>query len=353
MLNRHSSSLRRYPLEYVRLDPLSVLPNVIRHVGVDALMEANFNILVGTATEIPLRGAKILDMLAAALNGTSYEGIPHVFEDEIDLLCWHEVQRCLPNLSIDVQIIAKAGTGPYASPSAMSFCSRVLYMAKLGVPDPTSDDDIRSAWVRMFVGELLSSAEFAGSGSSGRTRRRLRVGRRSRRQRSRPTSGFLAPAVGYVGLDARQSPEGDWRTVVVYNSDDFEHPEVKANHYFSRSPEIVYAMIMQDDGGEFYAYITRDWELPDGGNIMQVTPENAENLIRLGMEPYPMLHSDPYGGYIVRDKSRILQTDPVPPMPTDSMEEIAHMLGVIDRSGWLTDRESWVELVGNPISGMA
>ena len=59
---------------------------------------------------------------------------------------------------------------------------------------------------------------------------------------TRSASGFLDPAVGYVGLDARQSPDGDWHSVVVYNSNDFERPEVKANHL------IVYAMLMPDTG---------------------------------------------------------------------------------------------------------
>ena len=200
--------------------------------------------------------------------------MPHLFDDEIDLLCWHEVQRCMPDISSDVRIIANAGAGPFASPSAMDFCSRVLYMAKLGVPHPTTGDGDQSPWVRMFVGELLSSAEFKRSGSSGRLRWPKRFTEKmSIRRRRSAVPRFSAPAAGYVGLDTWQLPSGDWYTVVVYNFNDFENPAVKANHYFSRSPEIVNAMLMHNDNGEYYAYITRDWELPDGGNIMRVLPE--------------------------------------------------------------------------------
>ena len=49
MLQSDASALRLYPLEYIRLGPMSVLPNLLRHVAVDALMQTNFSIVVGTA----------------------------------------------------------------------------------------------------------------------------------------------------------------------------------------------------------------------------------------------------------------------------------------------------------------
>ena len=108
------------------------------------------------------------------------------------------------------------------------------------------------------------------------------------------------------------------------------------------------AMLIHN-GNDFYAYITRDWEIPDGGNIMRVHPENAGYLIELGMDPYTMLHHEPYGGYIIWDKSRFLDTDPVPPVPEESFDQIADMLGLADRSGWIEDPEDWIQWVGNTL----
>ena len=344
----HPISTRLYPLEYIRLDPLSVLPNVIRHTDLDSIMRTNFRIVVEAAAEAPFRGEKILDMIAATLDGQSHRGIPQALEDETDVMCWHLIQRSQKDIPADIQIIANAGAGPHASPGAMEFCSRVLYMAKLGVPHPNTETELASPWVRMFVGELISSSDAETNNGTRRSQRRRRTNLRSQKKQSTRGPRFLSPDPGFVGLDALQIDWDAWQTAVVYNSSDFNLPAVKANHYLSRSPEIMNAMLIHN-GHDFYAYITREWEIPDGGNIMRLHPENAGYLIELGMEPYTMLHREPYDGYIIWDKSPFLDTDPIPPMPKESFDQIADMLGLADRSGWIEDPQDWINWVGHTL----
>ena len=325
MPNLDYTFMETYPLQYIRLDPTSVLPNVLRHVSAESLGERHFNAVVGSAEEVPTRGSVILNMLAAMLEGKNRGDVAHLFRDETDALCWNALAMQLPGVSRQVQVIALNGAGPYASPEAMSFCSDVLMMAKFGVPRPSeSQGDVSSVWARAFRAELALE-----SGSV-----------------------WPNPSAGYVGLYADQMISGAWKTAVVYSSDDYRNPAVKANHYWARSSEIMNALLLSDNHGGYWAYITRDWEIPDGGNMMRVYPVNASHLISLGMEPYPMLHENPYAGYIKWDKSDVLETNPVPAMLEDSIEEIANLLGLIDRSGWITSASQWVELVGNTISDL-
>ena len=311
-----------YPLRYVYIDPVTVLSNVIRHVSVDALGSRSFDIVAETSWEVGQgRGESVLNMLRALLEGKNRSEVSNLFKDEIDALCWQVLASELSSVPSLVQVIARSGAGPYAAPDAMEFCSRVLWTAKLGVPHIDSVRDMPSVWARMFVGELMPANR----------------------------TNWPSPEKGYVGLYARQEPHGNWNTAVVYSVGDYESPAVRANHYWLRSSEIVQVLLMRNEQGEYWAYVTRGQELPDGGNVMRVYPNNAEYLISLGMDVYPMNHHNPYEGYIRWDKSDVLKTDPMPPMP-ESIDRIRDIWGLMDRSGWITDAESWVKLVGNPLT---
>ena len=115
-------------------------------------------------------------------------------------------------------------------------------------------------------------------------------------------------------------------------------------------PAIARAVLMRNGTGEFWIYVSRDWEVPDGGNVMRVDEADADGLIELGLHVYPMIHDDPHDGYVKWDKSDVWVTDPMPAMPQKGFDELKDLLVVMDTSSMVTDHESWVTHVGQPLS---
>ena len=321
---RYEDMRGSYPVRNVRLDPYNGLENVQRHIPTDALIEKSSDLIRDVDSDIERRQTTVFEMARAVRNGRGRRTVAPLFQDQIDALCWEILDEGIIPIPRMVEIAIDAGGGPYSSPDAVEFCFRVILQATLGVSDLSElTSQTPSAFMKMFVCELLPPDQLT----------------------------HPLPPDGFVGLYADQHPNGTWRSSIAYSQNDYSNPAVRANHYLSRSPEIVRVVLMGDEQDQLWAYVTRDIDFPDGGNVMRVSPDQARSLRALGLDVYPMNYTSPYDAYMKWDKSDILITDPMPLFQdNESMQQILELTNVLYVSGLIADADQWDQIVGRNYS---
>ena len=310
-----------YPVMTVRFDLDTGLLNLMRFVPLDALLEAQKLLVTSPSIE---RLQNIILMLKTMRSGTGRRRAAHLFNDAIDARCWEVMEQGKIDVPRLVGIATDAGAGLFAGPFMVEFSTSVFMEACLGLPDlkAWTADGLPTVWVSVFQGNLIFAEQ----------------------------EEWPAIEDGHAGLFANRQPKEPWKSAIVYNQIDSRRPAIIANHYFSNAQETARAVLMQNSIGEYWAYISRDWEVPDGGNVMRVHPSHAADLIDLGLHVHPMLHDDPHQGYVKWDKSDVWVTDPVPPMPVDGMDTLKDLLTLMHSSDMIIDSDSWIVHVGKPLS---
>ena len=321
---RYEDMRGSYPVRNVRLDPDNGLENVLRHIPIDALMEKSSDLIRGVDSDIERRQTTVFEMARAVRNGRGRRTVARLFQDQIDALCWEVLGEGIIPIPRMVEIAIDAGGGPNSSPDAVEFCFRVILQATLGVSDLSElTSQTPSVFMKMFVGELLPPDQLT----------------------------HPLPPDGFAGLYADQHPNGTWRSSIAYSQNDYSNPAVRANHYLSRSPEIVRVVLMGDEQDQLWAYVTRDIDFPDGGNVMRVSPDQARSLRALGLDVYPMNYTNPYDAYKKWDKSDILITDPMPLFQdNESMQQILELTNVFYVSGLIANADQWDKIIGRNYS---
>lgn len=305
--------------------------NLIKHIALDDLLAEWQDMVLKPSIEASFVGKRVLDLLAAMIAGSKQRDVVSRTDDEFGALCWQELSKHLAVIPKEIRIIAEVGAGPFASPTAMSFVQDITRAIRLGGHDgrvemPSPDDEGLSRFhVKTLRAEL---APWPG----------------------RRDDDLVS---GEVHLHAEQLESGDWSTAIVYSRSDLASSAVMANHYWLMPPnELYHAVLMHDSNGDNWAYITRPWELPDGGNVMRVRASNAEQMLRLGMHSYPMKNDNAYHGFVLWDKSEFLQGNPPVSRPIEwdledgSFEHFAEMLLLAQFSGWIENIDDWERYVG-------
>ena len=255
-----------------------------------------------------------------------------MFEDEIDARCWEVLERervCIPDW---IKRVSSVSESPFIFPEVVEFCHEVLLMANLDTASIAGSSPEPSVWVKLLMGQLSTVGDSDWP---------------NRKSFQQP------PKDGYIGISANQEPNGLWDSEVIYSPNDSASQPIRANHYLGDPPEIVQVLLMVNSHNEYWGYIACPWELPDGGNVMRVCPDDAEKLIEMGMYAYPMKIDDPHDAFIKWDKSDVLVTTPMPEIPKgydESLESMKDQLAVIHVSGWITDAQSWTSRVGRLMS---
>ena len=334
---RYDQMRDSYPIKNVLLE-VSALENLLRFVPEEPLLEKQSVILKGIleiADEDPLpdhlfqrRCRTILLMLRAIQQGKGRRRASHLFEDEKDALCWEVIERGKVSIPDIVKVISSVTESPFSSAEVIGFCHEVLMMANLDTLNLDESFSKPSVWVKLLVGQLSTVGDTDWP---------------NRQASQQP------PKNGYVGILANQEPNGLWNTEVIYSPNDSASRRIRANHYLGDPPEIVQVLLMSNSHDEYWAYISCPWELPDGGNVMRVYPNDVEKLTEMGLYAYPMKSDDPHDAFVKWDKSDVLVTTPMPEIPKgyeESMESMKDSLAVIHVSGLITDAQLWTSLVG-------
>ena len=319
---RYQDMRDSHPVSAVCFDLDSGLQNLSRFITIDSLAEAQRGIIGSPSIE---RCNTILDMLRAIRAGTGRRRAPdHLFKDELDSRCWEVIEQGRVNVPNIVGVVADNRVGVFAGRFAVDFCMNVFMEAHLGVPDleALTSSDLPAVWVNTFLGELTFGAD----------------------------QNIAEPRDGYARITAMPQANGRWHSAIVYAENDSDIAAIRANHYLSYTPAIARAVLMRNGKGEFWTYVSRDWEAPDGGNVMRIDEADADALTTLGLHVYPMIHDDPRDGYAKWDKSDVWVTDPMPPMPDEGFDDLKDLLTVMDASHTITDSQSWVTNVGEPLS---
>ena len=319
---RYQDMRDSHPVRAVCFDLDSGLNNLSRFIPIDSLVGVQ-KIIIGLPSIE--RCNTILDMLRAIRARTGRRRAPdHLFKDELDSRCWEVIEQGKVNVPAIVGVVADKGVGPFAGSFVHDFCTNVFMEAHLGVPNlkALTSSDLPAVWVSTFLGELIFGTD----------------------------QNVAEPRDGYARVSAMPQANGSWHSAIVYAKNDSDSAAIRANHYLSYTPAIARAVLMRNGKGDFWIYVSRDWEVPDGGNVMRVDEADADGLIELGLHVYPMIHDDPRDGYVKWDKSDVWVTDPMPPIPEEGFDELKALLTVMDASRMITDPESWVTRVGAPLS---
>jgi hypothetical protein len=308
--------------------PESVMGNLIRHIEFDMLAAEWEQLMLGQALEALGSGQRVLDMLAAMMAGSDQSREVSRRDDEFGALCWQELSKRFTDISDFVKTIAQVGAGPFASSVAGSFVQDIIRAVRLGDHDSQVEIPDGSGIPKVHVKTLRAElAPWPGV----------------------PDNDLSS---GEVHLHMEQLDSGNWSTAIVYSQADLANSAVMANHYYLMPDELYHAVLMHDRVGDHWAYITRSWELPDGGNVMRVRASNAEQMVRFGMHSYPMKNVNPYNGFVLWDKSSILQGNPSLPMPDEGASEdesfdlLSGLLLLAQSSDMIEDADSWVRVVG-------
>ena len=333
---RYDQMRDSYPVKNVRLE-LPALENLCRFVQEEALLERQSVLLKGSIESdsdhlFDRRCRTILLMLRSIQEGKGRRRVSHLFEDEIDALCWEVLERervCIPDY---MKVVSSVSESPYSFPEVMEFCHEVLLMANLDTSSIAGSSPEPSVWVKLLEGQLSTVGD--SDWPNGQ-------------------SFQQPPKDGYIGISVNQEPNGLWDSEVIYSPNDSASQPIRANHYLGDSPEIVQVLLMVNSHNEYWGYIACRWELPDGGNVMRVCSDDAEKLIEMGMYAYPMKIDDPHDAFIKWDKSDVLVTTPMPEIPKgydESLESMKDALAVIHVSGLITDAQIWTSHVGRLMS---
>ena len=319
---RYQDMRDSHPVRTVSFDLDSGLKNLCRFIPLDSILDLQQNLIGFPSVE---RCETILEMLRTIRAGTGRRRAPgHLFTDELDSRCWEVLEQGRVDVPEFVGRLVDIGAGLFAAPQMPEFCMNVYMEAHLGLPNlkTLTSDGLPAVWVSAFVGELAFGADCGG----------------------------VEPRDGYARALAVPQANGTWKSDIVYDENDGNSAVIRANHYLWYAPAIARAVLMRNGKGEFWTYISRDWEVPDGGNVMRISEGDASALIELGLHVYPMIHEDPRDAYVKWDKSDVWVTDPVPPMPDEGIELLKDLLTVMDASDMIADAESWITRVGQPLS---